>query len=84
MWRRSLQRETAMADPKPCEECRNLVTRNVRLDRPHDTLEWVRNRPDIGPQPLDIRSETEYQCVICGSVLVSSMDRLNLGWRFGE
>ncbi|PVE23405.1 hypothetical protein DC522_16235 [Microvirga sp. KLBC 81] len=72
-----------MADPKPCEDCRKLVARD-KEERPHDTLEWVRDKLDIGNPVADIGREAEYQCVICGSILIRSIGVMRLGWRFGE
>ncbi|KLK91014.1 hypothetical protein AA309_22845 [Microvirga vignae] len=72
-----------MADPKPCEDCQKLVARNRKEERPHDTLEWVGDKLDIGSPVADIGREAEYQCVICGSILVRSAVGMSLGWRFG-
>jgi hypothetical protein len=73
-----------MADPKPCEDCRNLVARNKEYGRPHDTVERVRGKPDIGQPFPDIGHEAEYQCVICEAILTQSTDGMSLGWRFGD
>jgi hypothetical protein len=72
-----------MAGPQPCHECRRLVARNKKHEVPHDTLERVISRPDIGHKP-DIGREAEYQCVICGFILAQSRNEMKPAWRFGQ